>query len=143
MLRHFITIDSRPAGPAPEWVRDQWIGLSLPLVPGHEPRSHCMKVIPRFIDQRSFWYELKWSFGIRPKTEEWDGFLVHAEEAVAVLEKANRTKAVGWWRTCVRITPSTRWVFDAECCHLVPWDDSFPSERLSGPLSEDKNRTTS
>jgi len=130
MSRHSIKIVKRPAGAAPEWIRDQWIGLSLPLVIGHEPRAYCTETMSIFIGQRSFWLRLKWFLGIRPRLEQWVGYVVRSEEAVAALEQANRTEAAGWWRTNVSIVASTLWMFDAECCYLVPWNDSSPN--LSG-----------
>ncbi|MCL2715834.1 MAG: site-2 protease family protein [Alphaproteobacteria bacterium] len=117
--RLFIEIVRRPKGDGPDWVHDQWIGLRLPLVAGHEPRGCEVDVVlRRGSDAVVVDYGGQRIGGRRLETETWNGFRVNGEEAVAVLEKAGRMEAAGWWRGDMLLL-SREWIFDSACAELV------------------------
>lgn len=107
-----IKIVRRPIGEAPEWVRDAWIGLSLPLA----------------VERQRTW----WGLGVlsgpsNPLLQLWalalgkgvklTGFNVNAKEAVDLLEEVD-PRAAGWWRehTPKLVSGQRCFVFDADAC---------------------------
>ena len=91
----FLKITSVPPGEAPDWVREQWVGLALPLLDGYDhaiqsqtfgvlstPKSRIGYLMSRLF--RRFKYE--------------SGFLVESAIAIDVLS-TNSPEAADWWRT--------------------------------------------
>lgn len=107
-----IEITSRPAGEAPEWVRDQWIGLILPTV-GHQPRR--IMGFGVLTGPKSLIGDvLRLALG---QSERHEGYPVEVETAIRLLE-VRSPEAAAWWR---ENTPHLfkwrrRFVFDSECC---------------------------
>lgn len=110
-----IKIVHRPEGEAPDWVRDAWIGLSLPTVQ-RLPRvwftvgmdKSQANVLSRL---------LHLSMG---KTRRVSGFAVNALAAVNLLTET-QPAAAEWWRTNMPklLTGKRYLVFDVDCCvHL-------------------------
>lgn len=110
-----IRIIQRPEGEAPEWVRDAWIGLELPLLhpepittPGvgvlSGPKTWLGWMIRRFTG----------------RFERFTGYLVDANDAVLRLEKRNPTAAI-WWRTHAGalVAPGGEFIFDTAACEVV------------------------
>lgn len=109
-----IVIVRRPRGEAPEWVRDAWIGLSLPLVVSDRRTVRGFGVLtgPRRVLQI-------WAI-LRRRTVEVDGFVVNARVAVECLDE-HRPDAAAWWRTHAPhlLRNGAGLVFDAAACEPV------------------------
>ena len=110
-----VRIVARPIGEAPEWVRDAWIGLEIPLLcPG--PRTlECVGVLS---DQGSFLRRfVQWFIG-RPMTIS--GYVVNARTAVDMLE-AHCPQAAEWWRvnTPYHRDGGRNFLFDTPACEEV------------------------
>lgn len=87
-----IKIVRRPIGEAPEWVRDAWIGLSLPLAFKRERGWQSFGVLSG--PNRRF--PQLWALVIG-KASKVEGYLVNAQVAVDRLTKVN-PEAAAWWR---------------------------------------------
>jgi hypothetical protein len=88
----FIRIIKRPAGEAPEWVRDAWIGLLIPTGQT-EPRTFAafgVLSIPK-----GLWAE--WWTMLRGRALRVEGYTVSAVEAVRILSEKD-PRAADWWR---------------------------------------------
>jgi hypothetical protein len=107
-----IKIVTRPIGEAPDWVRDAWIGLSLPLA----------------IDRQRTWRGLGvtsgptnavlqlWALALG-RSVKLSGYVVNAKEAVDRLD-AVAPNAASWWRehTPKLLDGKRCFVFDADAC---------------------------
>ena len=110
-----IQIICRPVGEAPEWVRDAWIGLHLPLYSDGEkdwpsvgvmtgPRTLFRQVLARIMGKR------KWT----------RGYAVEAGLAVDLLAKANPDAADWWRRNAPHLLDGLRFfVFNTPACRPV------------------------
>jgi hypothetical protein len=110
-----IEITSRPLGEAPEWVRDQWIGLILPTsdhapttIKGYGVLSGPRSILDDILRQ------------LLGRTERYEGYIVDTAEAIAVLE-ARSPEAAAWWRanTPHLLKRGRRLLFDSACCRPV------------------------
>ena len=97
-----IEITSRPFGEAPEWVRDQWIGLILPTS-GHA--STTIKGYGVLSGPRSVIGEI-WC-QLLGRAERYEGYIVDTAEAIAILE-ARSPEAAAWWATRRKARPLSR-----------------------------------
>ena len=95
-----IRITSAPKGQAPQWVRDAWIGLELPL---HETQGS---------------FPLMGATGGEAAPENQDGYLVDFDMALEELEKVN-PKAVMWWLKSPIAYTAGALAFGKYCCELV------------------------
>jgi hypothetical protein len=93
----FLKITSVPPGEAPEWVREQWVGLVLPLLDGydHAIRSRTVGVLSG--PKSRFGYLLSRLFG---QFKHESGFLVESVVAIDLLSNTSQ-EAADWWRTQV------------------------------------------
>ena len=108
-----ILIGSRPAGEAPDWVRDAWIGLTLPTLKTRPVTVRTVGVVtgPRSL-LRSVWALLK------PAGQRTTGYLVRVQPAIAVLE-AKSPEAAASCRTSAPHLVTRRGVFSFdETCVL-------------------------
>jgi hypothetical protein len=107
-----VTIIGRPAGEAPEWVRDAWIGLRLPLGDPHKRNWRGTGVLTGATGFSSQLWAL-----IRGRTVLTRGYLVQAKESVETLERANPA-AAAWWRENAPhlLTGVGGFVFEEEVC---------------------------
>ena len=114
LARMHVTIIGRAAGEAPEWVRDAWIGLQLPLlIPGErEWRSIGVLTGP------TGYFRGLWAI-LRGRTCRTRGYVIDAKAAVDILARAN-PEAAAWWRenAAQRLTGHTGFVFEKEVCLL-------------------------
>jgi hypothetical protein len=103
-------------GEAPEWVRDAWIGLRLPLADCQKRNWIGFGVIsgPRTLIPQ-LWARLV------GRTIRVTGYLVDAETAVELLTQENPA-AASWWRQNVPhlLEPGGGFVFDEEACEPQP-----------------------
>jgi hypothetical protein len=110
----FVRIKRRPIGEAPEWVRDAWIGLRLPVV---KPRQAKWRTVGVVTGPRSILSQfVALACG---RTDRIAGYNVDAKTAVDLLEVAN-PEAAEWWRTNARnlLNGRRRFVFDQEACDV-------------------------
>lgn len=112
-----IHITSVPPGEAPEWVREKWVGLYLPLAlrqsrPRTLPTSGVLSA-PRNI--------LSWLFALlTARFKRTTGYVVETSVAIQILE-ANHPDAAMWWKlNTPRLTrPGRYFVFAQEVGHVV------------------------
>jgi len=110
-----VRIVARPIGEAPEWVRDAWIGLEIPLLC---PGSRTVESVGVLSDQYSFLRRcVQWLLGRSTKIS---GYIVNAGTAVDLLE-AHCPQAAEWWRanTPHYLIGGRAFIFDAPACEEV------------------------
>lgn len=95
-----IRITSVPSGQAPEWVREQWLGLELPVKDVQLSRGVQGGVL-----------------GGPPEPENVNGYPVDTMRAVAILATKSQ-KAAQWWAD--NLNPRTSaLVFGKQFCELL------------------------
>lgn len=108
-----IRIISVPPGDAPQWVREKWVGLELPIVETGRSRFRTLsiKVRPTLLQQL-------WAM-LQGQSEMVTGYLVPAGGAVDILARSS-PEAADWWRqnTPSILRPRQCFVFHAEACEL-------------------------
>ena len=113
--RH-IRIIKTPRGAAPEWVREAWVGLTLPL--GDYPPGDP-KLLHRF-GVTSSWRKrfFPWT---APRFQLADFFPVSASKSIEVLQKTE-PDAAWWWteNTPHLLHPTARLMFRRDECELEP-----------------------
>lgn len=121
-----VRIVRRPCGEAPDWVRDAWIGLSLPLVERQQSSLYSVGVLS---GPTSWISQLIAVF--RGKAERVTGYLVNASEAVEQLAH-HSPDAAAWWRenTPHLLDGKRNFLFDADAC-------AFEPERRTRPITEE------
>lgn len=92
-----VEITSTPPGQAPDWVRNAWIGLVLPI--DEDP-------------------QVGFQMGVNGgEAQNKGGYRVQTEEALEILSSANQD-AAQWWYENLPIMPS--WlVFHRDVCRFV------------------------
>ena len=107
-----IEIIRRPLGEAPEWVRDAWIGIRLPIL---SARRHSYYSFGVLSGPTGFFRQLAAMFTGR--AEKVDGYAVNALRAIEALDNHN-PEASSWWReNAPRFLDGKRnFVFDSHCC---------------------------
>jgi len=112
-----VRIIAVPAGEAPAWVREKWVGLELPLAQWSTVASsrHTFGVLS---GPRGFVAQLLGLIG--GQFERKRGFKVNAMKAVAILEKTS-PEAAQWWRTNAThlMKPSRSLQFEEQVCKVV------------------------
>jgi hypothetical protein len=107
-----IEIVRRPIGEAPEWVRDSWIGLRLPLAARGRRKFRGFGVLS---GPTHLWQQLLML--ATGRAERFDGYVVNAAHAVAILESYHPKAADWWYEHAPRMLDGWRnFVFDADCC---------------------------
>lgn len=111
-----IRIVRRPIGEAPEWVRDEWIGLSLPLALKRERQWRGLGVLTG----PHGWLPQLWAL-FSGKSFNVMGYAVNAKTAVEQLAERNPS-AAAWWRehTPQMLNGRRYFVFDAAACEREP-----------------------
>jgi len=111
-----IRIVRRPEGEAPEWVRDAWIGVEIPLLCPEPVSTFGFGVVsgPKHI-------VLDWLLSLIGRAKPVAGFVVAADAAVACLAE-REPAAANWWRTeaSYSVRPGARFIFDAPACERIP-----------------------
>jgi hypothetical protein len=110
----FVRIVGRPNGEAPEWVRDAWIGLRLPLA--HQRKRNWIG-LGVLTGPHHFLGRL-WAV-LRGRTIRTSGWLVNAKIAVDLLAETNST-AASWWHENVPTMLDGRrnFAFDEDACQV-------------------------
>jgi len=107
-----VKIVRAPAGEAPEWVREAWVGLVLPL---KETGLKTMPSIGVLSGPKSALGWLWASLTGAPITVT--GYLTRGAEAIAVLERY-RPEAAAWWREHAPkfLRDEAEFLFEASAC---------------------------
>jgi len=107
-----ITITRRPVGETPEWVRDAWIGLSLPTAQSAEKHWRGVGVLTGPTNAFQLWWAL-----LRGRTIPVRGYVVDSKIAVTLLDE-NNAAAAQWWRenTPELIASGRGFIFDVDAC---------------------------
>ena len=110
-----IIIVRRPSGEAPEWVRDAWIGMTLPLLVQKRRKWRGVGVLSgpaRYLPKL-------WAV-ITGNSLRVEGFVVRAPDAIERLERHN-PDAARWWRTHAPHMMRRRagFIFEAVACDVV------------------------
>ena len=107
-----IRIVSTPAGEAPEWVRQAWVGLDLPCK-GARPATYATRGVTAA--PPPFWRKLSAVLGFGGVRQ--NGFAVPAVAAVEALAAVNPL-AAAWWRenTPQLLRPGQTFLFEDAAC---------------------------
>jgi len=89
-----IRITSTPPGIAPEWVREQWVGVEIPL-PKHDEDGIQVGVPDNLF-----------------------GYQVETKVAIEALRKKS-PEAVEWWEENIPLGFVSRLVFSRDVCQLI------------------------
>jgi hypothetical protein len=91
----YLKITSVPPGEAPAWVREKWVGLSLPLA-DEEGAAHTFETFGVLSYPKSrigyYWGRL-WG-----KNKKETGYIVYCARAIEVLNQSSPGAAT-WWRS--------------------------------------------
>jgi hypothetical protein len=111
-----IKIRQAPIGEAPDWVKEAWIGLSLPLASTGIRKWHGLGVL----SGPSRWFSELWAIAFG-RSIQVTGYLVNAKVAVDCLSK-HSPEAAAWWREHTPHLLSGRrcFIFDADACEREP-----------------------
>lgn len=111
----YVKIVARPEGEAPEWVRDAWIGVRLPLVRRETVQTKGFGVLTG----PKSWFGQMWGC-LTGRAFPVAGYLVEAAHAVELLGWT-RPEAAAWWREHggAFINPGRMFVFDRSACEVV------------------------
>ena len=116
-MRKSLRIESVPPGEAPLWVREQWIGLVLPLAQRKaSPRTWLTSGV--LSGPRSFLARLVAL--ISGRLERRSGYAVETSTAVAILATTS-PQAAAWWRenTPQLLRPGRYFLFPAGVGRVV------------------------
>jgi hypothetical protein len=110
-----IRIVARPAGEAPESVREAWVGLELPLLPAQLNRRRTFLTVGVLTGPRLWWQRLLSI--LLGRFERQSGYAVDALNAVNILATRD-PDAAAWWRTnCAYLLDGRHpLVFAADVC---------------------------
>jgi hypothetical protein len=114
----YVRITQTPPGEAPIEVRQKWVGLVLPVVPGrHGPYRALTSGV--LTGPKSFLGRLRDL--LLGRFSLVDGYPVDAAAAVEVLAQ-HHPDAADWWRTANRLRPGGTFLFHSHVCE--PLSDS-------------------
>ena len=107
-----VRIIGRPVGSAPDWVRDAWIGLSLPTL---LPKPRVWRSLT--VEQASAGRFRQLGQILRGRTQRLSGFAVPARAAVDILAQS-RPDAAEWWRSnhTQFLARRSYMLFDTDAC---------------------------
>jgi hypothetical protein len=117
----YLHITSAPTGEAPEWVREKWVGLSLPVAGAGVYRTSGVLTGPHGALSRLV---ARYTGKLRQES----GYRVNALAAIQVLEAAH-PDAAAWWRQNAPhlLRPHRCFVFRAGVGEVAPVADGTPS----------------
>jgi hypothetical protein len=112
----WIRIVQRPDGEAPEWVRDAWIGLELPLKKAGPVRCRTVGVLTAPRTRFGLWCAV-----LLGRSRMISGYLTDAHASVGILQRHNPTASM-WWKTKAadHVQPGCEFIFDLPACAFVP-----------------------
>jgi hypothetical protein len=108
-----IKIIAVPPGEAPLWVREQWVGLNLPISGGPGPQTltgYGVLSGPPPLSLEQF------EAGHRGRLEVTTGYCVRTDVAIGALEAVS-AEAAAWWKSAMERPFATPFLmFDKACC---------------------------
>jgi hypothetical protein len=110
-----IRITGVPPGEAPQWVREKWVGLVLPLTKNRPLTAYTSGVLSGPPNRlAAVWW------GLLGRLEQQSGYAVDATAALGILERT-APDAASWWRENVPRLLSRRrkFLFRTSDCELV------------------------
>lgn len=110
-----VRIIGAPAGAAPLWVREQWIGLELPIDPPHVVEMRVWTDFSLKGPLTPWMALLGWLTG---KLSTWKGYVVDVDTAVSILS-IKHPEAAAWWRENVPHMMGKTFIFDEPACKPV------------------------
>jgi hypothetical protein len=108
-----VQIVATPAGEAPLWVREAWVGMTLPLSPGPNGSEYCVMGVLSMGRRPSLLGRLL----LGPARRRVTGYRVPSGEAVRRLAD-HHAEAAAWWRSNVDCLACGDFVFDAPACRV-------------------------
>ncbi|WEK04171.1 MAG: hypothetical protein P0Y65_18625 [Candidatus Devosia phytovorans] len=115
-----IEITSMPLGDAPLKVRQAWIGLILPLDPGHPQDAVATEGYSVLSETRGLQTWLRWLLRRPYPAGTYTGYVVPSAEAIRILAEVSPQSARWWSRNVPSFMhPQATFIFDADCCRLV------------------------
>jgi hypothetical protein len=100
-MGNHVKIVQTPSGGAPDWVREAWVGMILPLQPQKVMSDQTVRNVVSLVEVKN------------------NGFSVSAMQAIDTLADRN-PKAANWWKTNTRCySKGTVFVFNKECGDIV------------------------
>jgi hypothetical protein len=111
-----VRIIAVPPGEAPFWVRQEWVGLELPLT-RHSARRKLLAFGVHSMP-RSWWAQ--WFAVLLGRAQTIDGYAIETAPAIEILDRAC-PDAAAWWREHMphRIGPLRYFVFHAHVCQVI------------------------
>ena len=94
MSRRYLHINAVPPGEAPLWVRERWVGLSLPIAQRDAAVRHPLTA-GVLSGPRGLLSTLAWL--LTGKNKRQSGYIVEARTAIQELEQ-HAPEAAKWWR---------------------------------------------
>lgn len=88
-----IEIIATPAGEAPEWVRQAWVGVVIPLV---ESKVVTTKGIGVITSAKAGWLSCLW-WQLTGRIQSYTGYVVRFDDAISRLSVLS-PDAARWWR---------------------------------------------
>lgn len=116
-MAHRVRIVAVPAGEAPQWVREKWVGLELPLAQW-TARPRTRRAVGVISGPRGVLAAIAGLFSGRFGRRT--GYIVDVQAAIAALEQVS-PQAAAWWRTNTPhlLRPGRHFLFQEHECHLV------------------------
>jgi hypothetical protein len=111
-----VRIVAIPQGEPPLWVREQWVGLELPLARG--PSAASFYGFGAISGPRTCLAQI-WGI-LSGRAERIMGYPVYADRAVEILAEAS-PKAAAWWRenAAELVAPGRYLLFHARECEVL------------------------
>lgn len=109
-----IRIVEAPIGEAPDWVRDAWVGLDLPIVGSADPRTRLAGGV--LSGPKTFWTSLL--AVVQARVSPIRGYMVPTDAALDVLA-ASSPAAADWWRANAPHVLTRHLLFGADACRLL------------------------
>lgn len=117
-----VRIVRAPSGEAPEWVREAWVGVVLPL------KESGLRTLPSIGVLSGPKSELGWLWASLTRARiTTTGYVTRAARAIEILSHA-RPDAAGWWREHAPkfLREEAEFLFEAGACERVeieaaPW----------------------
>lgn len=107
-----VTIVRPPIGEAPEWVREAWVGLTLPLASEQQRSWQTVGVLTGPHN----WLAQLWTI-VTGRSVKVTGYRVNAQTAVDYLAD-HHPDAAAWWRenTPEMLTGRSSFIFNSDAC---------------------------
>ena len=113
----YLKITSTPPGDAPDWVREKWVGLSLPLA-DEEGVAHTSETFSVLLSHPKTRIGYYWG-RLRGRIKKQTGYIVYSAVAIEVLDQSS-PDAAAWWRSNVPWVdqPGATFLFQEGCGHV-------------------------